>query len=817
MNSFTHGKVIGTLLVVFAVISTVVLSVGPSSAAPAPTPPPPSQEEAEVPALDVAPPRPEASDQPSYGRGFVPPPMDLSHLTGQRPPSDGVSIQALPSGFDWRDVGGQNYVTPVKNQGTCGACYAFAAIGNFESKLLIDGAGTFDFSENNAKECNYRQASCGGGNYIDVANLFSQKGTVLEPCDPYVADYDSCETTCPYQKTLLDWRIISDDSVPSAGVLKQYLYDNGPIFTALYAGDTMDPSWKSELNSYDGSYTLYYTYTEPIMPNHAVLIVGWDDTLSHAGGSGGWIVKNSWGTSWGGTCGYGTERGYFTIAYGSAGIGKSSSFMHAWQDYDPVGDLRYYDEGGWTGSTSYGSTTGWGLAVFTPTLQTYATRVEFWTTAVSTTVDVFVYNDFDPAAPGDKLTNKLGEVLTTTFWEAGYHSVPLPQPVLLSANDDVIAVVKFTNNTGYTRTVPIDMATSATGDTYSGPDDSSWIKSSSYDVAIRLRTTTDPGPDVSIVKRVIGTDFEPGDPITFTLTIANIGTDVAANVVVTDAVPSQVITPTCDNTLAITPTGVFSYVWNVQPLGMGEGGVITIYGWISPGLGSVSAFTNTATIWDPEDKVFGNNTSTVTVGERKVYLPLVLRSYPPLQTKTLYPIADTDVRQGNPTTNFGDATEMWAGYDYCEVGQVSRSLLQFDVSSIPVIPKGATLHLYLTDICYTGAHTHVVTVYRTSVNWSESSVTWSVQPGFAEAYGSASVSVPGGGGQWYSFDVTDLVGGWVNGSFSNYGLMVRGQESTGGSSARVTFVTNDYPGTTFDPYLSVEYYGTTASEVPAVE
>ena len=219
-------------------------------------------------------------------------------------------------------------MTSVKNQGACGACYAFAALANIESKMLIDGAGTFDFSENNAKECNWYATSCDGGNYHKMANFFSKGATVLESCDPYVASDVSCNSACAEIKTLLDWRIISGDNVPTTTVLQDYIYENGPVYTTLYAGDANDPTWSTTFNNYDGSTVLYYTGAYD--PNHAVCIVGWDDTLSHAGGQGAWIVKNSWGTSWGGTCGYGAESGYFKIAYGSAGIGKWSSYVYSW-------------------------------------------------------------------------------------------------------------------------------------------------------------------------------------------------------------------------------------------------------------------------------------------------------------------------------------------------------------------------------------------------------------------------------------------------------------------------------------------------------
>jgi len=287
--------------------------------------------------------------------GFIPPNMDLSHLTGKSAVFK-PSVQSADPQFDWRESG---YVSSVKNQSTCGSCYAFASIANLESKMLFDGAGAFDFSENNAKECNYFETSCGGGSYQIVANLYAKEGVMLESCDPYVAGDVACNGSCTASKNLLDWRMISGNSVPSTAVLKDYIATYGPVYTTYYAGDGSDPSWEAEMNSYNGSYTMYYTGSYPT--NHAVLIVGWDDNLVHAGGTGGWIVKNTWGTNWGGTCGYGTEKGYFTIAYGSANIGQYSSFAYDWQDYDAAGFYLHYDDGGWTNYWGYGSTTGWCL------------------------------------------------------------------------------------------------------------------------------------------------------------------------------------------------------------------------------------------------------------------------------------------------------------------------------------------------------------------------------------------------------------------------------------------------------------------------
>jgi len=472
---------------------------------------------AEEPVPQEAPTRMAPLKPPPPRTGGILPPVDLSHLKGDKMP-EGVRAEALPSKWDWRTMG---KVTSVKNQGDCGSCYAFAAIANIESKMLKDGAGTYDFSENNAKECNWEElnnrpglGSCEGGHYLMLANLFSQKGTVLESCDPYVPSDVNCNA-CPYTKTLLDWRIIAG-SVPNTDVLKAYIRTYGPIFTFMYAGD--GDAWQMEFWNYDGSYTLYYPGTEE--PNHTVLIVGWDNGLTHAGGTGGWIVKNSWGTDWG-------DDGYFYIAYGSASIGMYSSFLYDWQDYDLNGGLLYYDEAGWTDMEGYGSTTGWGLCRFIPTSDTYVTRVEFWTTDETTDIDVYIYDDFD----GTALSNLLYKSLNHKFDEAGYHGVMVGPPPLPVANgDDVVAVVKFTN-ASYQDPIPVDgEGPYETGRTYISPNGSLWhdLGAGGQYVAIRLRTS--------------GTAGTP------TPTLTPTGTPPVPT-------PTSTATPTRTPTATLTPTG----------------------------------------------------------------------------------------------------------------------------------------------------------------------------------------------------------------------------------------------------------------------
>jgi C1A family cysteine protease/DNA-binding beta-propeller fold protein YncE len=438
--------------------------------------------------------------------GFVPPSLDLSHLKGELLPPD-VQAADLSARFDWRD---QGKVTHVQDQGECGACYTFGPIASFESRLLIDGAGSFDFSENHAKECIWEEAndwhtsggrpvgSCDGGNHFQVANLFTQLGTVLEACDPYVASDVQCTTGCAYQKTLLDWRIVNGNSAPSPEVIKAYLQQYGPLVTSVYVGSF--GAWHDEFVRYDGSYVLYHDGSETT--DHCVLIVGWDDNLSHQGGSGAWIVKNSWGTDWGGTCSYGGERGYFYIAYGSASIGSYGAFPYAWQDYDPDGRLWLYDDAGLNDAAGWmGSTTDWGLAKFIAPQSTHITRVEFWTTDATSDVDVYIYGGFD----GTRLSNLLHSVSNLSYSEAGYHSVPVDPPLPVSAGSTVVAVVKL-SNVSYGYPMPLDdHGPPETQRTYHSPTgaDGTWSdvgERFDSDVGIRLRTSgrqTVPTPTVS--------------------------------------------------------------------------------------------------------------------------------------------------------------------------------------------------------------------------------------------------------------------------------------------------------------------------------
>jgi C1A family cysteine protease len=342
--------------------------------------------------------------------GYVGPPHDLSHIK----PIHGIP-RAPADSWDWRAMSG---VTPVKNQNPYGTCWVFAAIGDLESKILINESTVYDYSELNIQACNVTSNDCNaGGSAWTSTNYLALLGSVEESCDPYPGGcpLPTCiNPDCDYLKRVTEWKVIPDDVASIKAALQTY----GPVYTSMYASF---PGF----NSYDGSYCLSYGGDDET--NHAVLIVGWDDDLCGSG-AGGWIVKNSWGTSWG-------DNGYFYIEYGSAGIGTDSNVITGYRDYDPNSTVYYWDDWGWWHSVGFLDQHDYAVVEIIPlNSNEYVQSIHFWATSGPTTYSISLYDDFDgSSAP----TGLLAGPFTGTVNEAGYYTIDLPALVEVAAANPV--------------------------------------------------------------------------------------------------------------------------------------------------------------------------------------------------------------------------------------------------------------------------------------------------------------------------------------------------------------------------------------------
>ena len=211
----------------------------------------------------------------------------------ERAPAPAPGI--LPAALDWRDYNGASYVTTVKEQASCGACWSFAPTAALESNILISRntpGVELDLSEQTLLSCN-GMGTCYGG-WIDLASDFIRDiGLPDETCCSYAGEEGFCSSVCTdwpdKSYKIQDWYKVR----PTAEAIKYALYNHGPLLTLLavhtdfyyYREGVYSQSW--------GSFEGY----------HAAVIVGYDDAEQY------FIVKSSWGTDWG-------EEGYSRIAYG---------------------------------------------------------------------------------------------------------------------------------------------------------------------------------------------------------------------------------------------------------------------------------------------------------------------------------------------------------------------------------------------------------------------------------------------------------------------------------------------------------------------
>ncbi len=230
---------------------------------------------------------------------------------------------AAPSSvFDWRSYQGHNWLTGVKNQGSCGSCWAFAAVGVAEAYhniMSVNPNLDLDLAEQDLVSCSFG-GSCSGGSSTSALLYMQNVGIVDENCMPYTASDSSCDKCSDWQDRLT-YIDETNSFSPDRQSIQQNVVDYGPIYDHMGIG--------SEYGGYfDGSGT--YRCSDDSGTNHVVVIVGYND----AGGY--WIVRNSWGVGW-------NDGGYFHVGYDECSIDG----LHAGYVYNipPTGQITAPSDG----------------------------------------------------------------------------------------------------------------------------------------------------------------------------------------------------------------------------------------------------------------------------------------------------------------------------------------------------------------------------------------------------------------------------------------------------------------------------------------
>ncbi len=217
----------------------------------------------------------------------------------------------LPASYNWCDLGG---CTPVKNQRSCGSCWAFSTVGPLESNILIHDGVVKDLSEQYLVSCNTDDWDCVDGGWF--AHDYHEwkyppgepeAGAVHEADFPYVASDALCDPPHTHHETIASWHFVGNEwSVPSVTAIKEAIYEHGPVSAAVCVN--------SAFQNYSGGIFEGPGCTDI---NHAIVLVGWDD---NQGVDGVWHLRNSWGAYWG-------ESGYMRIGYGVSKVGYAANYV----------------------------------------------------------------------------------------------------------------------------------------------------------------------------------------------------------------------------------------------------------------------------------------------------------------------------------------------------------------------------------------------------------------------------------------------------------------------------------------------------------
>jgi C1A family cysteine protease len=260
--------------------------------------------------------------------------------------SAAAAAAGLPASFDARNVGGVNYVTPVKDQGNCGSCVAFGSIAVMETTAAFTRrvpSMQLDLSEAHLFYTHGGSVgrNCGNGWWpVPALTFCKDAGVTFEDYFPYTPGNSGGAVLNPDWSNRLGSAIDVREVTGDPATIKEQIVQYGAVTACFYVYD--------DFFGYRSG--VYRHVSGKIAGGHCVALVGYDDA------QGCWIAKNSWGPGWG-------DNGYFKIAYGECAIetwqcaGVTGVTLRAWTGLSKV--IGLWSNEAARNAWAYLETTGW--------------------------------------------------------------------------------------------------------------------------------------------------------------------------------------------------------------------------------------------------------------------------------------------------------------------------------------------------------------------------------------------------------------------------------------------------------------------------